>query len=68
MLLRLLFHLYQRAHIAATGGTEYVVYVFQSLAHAEMTCFEESSFRFREIVKRRGYHTRFYIVCYFSTD
>ena len=35
VLLRLLFHLYQRAHIAATGGTEYVVYVFQSLAHAE---------------------------------
>ena len=34
----------------------------------KMTCFEESSFRFREIVKRRGYHTRFYIVCYFSTD
>ena len=25
----------QRAHIAATRGTEYVVYMFQSLAHAE---------------------------------
>ena len=23
----------------------------------KITCFEESSFRFREIVKRRGYHT-----------
>ena len=31
----LLFRLYQRAHIAATPGTEYVVYMFQSLAHAE---------------------------------
>ena len=31
----LLFRLYQRAHIAATRGTEYVVYMFQSLAHAE---------------------------------
>ena len=27
--------IYQRAQIAATRGTEYVVYVFQSLAHAE---------------------------------
>ena len=35
LLLPLLFRLYQRAHIAATRGTEYVVYMLQSLAHAE---------------------------------
>ena len=35
VLLPLLFRLYQRAHIAATRGTEYVVYMFESLAHAE---------------------------------
>ena len=34
----------------------------------KITCSEESSFRFREIVKRRGYHTRLYIVVYFLTD
>ena len=34
----------------------------------EITCFEKSSFRFREIVKRRGYHTRLYIAVYFLTD
>ena len=35
MLLPLLFRLYQQAHNAAKRGTEYVVYMFQSLAHAE---------------------------------
>ena len=73
MLLPLLFRLYQRAHIAATRGTEYVVYMFQSLAHAEtafrkLTCFEESTFRFREILQRGGYHTSLYIVVYILTD
>ena len=31
----------------------------------KIICFEESSFRFPEIVKRRGYHTLLYIVVYF---
>lgn len=34
----------------------------------KITCFEESNFPFREIVKRRGYHTLLYIVVYFLTD
>ena len=43
MLLPLLFCLYQRAHIATMQGTEYVVYMFQSLAHAETA--EENNLR-----------------------
>ena len=35
---------------------------------SKITCIEESSFRFREMVKRTGYHTRLYIVFYFLTD
>ena len=53
--LPLLLRLYQRAHIAATRGTEYVVvYMFQSLAHAE-TAEENNLLRRKqlEIVKRR---------------
>ena len=34
----------------------------------KITCFEESSFLFREIVKRRGYPTRLYIAVHFLTD